>query len=450
VLTRLSVRARTTLAATVVVGLALAFGVAALLLVLRHSLVAGIDAGIRIRAGVVADSLRRGSPPTALPTADSESALVQVLDPAGRVVWASPNVEGESVLISSPPSADGRIRTASGLPVGEGGRFRVLAEPIDTPGGRETIVVAASLASVDRSVALVGGALALGAPALLAVVALMTWVSAGRALSPVEEIRAQVAEISMQDLDRRVLEPAATDEVGRLARTMNQMLDRLRASAVRQRQFVSDASHELRSPLAGMRAELEVALADREHADWPVTAGEVLEDVNRLQRLVDQLLVLARADEGAPLRSGPVDLDELVLREARRVRERGGLPVDVRAVSGARVRGDADRLRQVVRNLIDNAALHARSGVTVGLQADGPTAVLTVADDGPGIAPADRERIFERFTRLDEARAADRGGHGLGLAIVKEIVVAHGGTIGVEDAPVGARLVVRLPLDETS
>jgi signal transduction histidine kinase len=227
------------------------------------------------------------------------------------------------------------------------------------------------------------------------------------------------------------------------------MLERLRGSAARQRQFVSDASHELRSPLAGMRAELEVALAHKEDADWPGTAGDVLEDLGRLQRLVDQLLVLARLDESAPVAADrSVDLDDLVLREARRARERDGLVVDIRGVSAGRVRGDPDRLRQVVRNLVDNAARHARSKVTLGLQAEAGSAVLTVADDGPGIPAAERERIFERFTRLDEARASDSGGYGLGLAITREIVAAHGGTVEAGDPPVGARLVVHLPLED--
>jgi signal transduction histidine kinase len=335
------------------------------------------------------------------------------------------------------------------MPISEGGSFRVLTHSVATPTGTVQILVASSLASTDHSIAIVGGALAVGAPTLLLLVAATTWMAAGRALAPVEAIRAEVAEISMRALDRTVPEPATTDEVGRLARTMNQMLERLRGSAARQRQFVSDASHELRSPLAGMRAELEVALAHKEDADWPGTAGDVLEDLGRLQRLVDQLLVLARLDESAPVAADrSVDLDDLVLREARRARERDGLVVDIRGVSAGRVRGDPDRLRQVVRNLVDNAARHARSKVTLGLQAEAGSAVLTVADDGPGIPAAERERIFERFTRLDEARASDSGGYGLGLAITREIVAAHGGTVEAEDPPVGARLVVHLPLED--
>jgi signal transduction histidine kinase len=443
-----SVRGRTTLAATLVVGLALAVGVTILLTVLRRSLVASVDGGIRTRSGVLTAAVATGGGLNPLPASNDEASFVQVTDLAGTVLAASSNVEGEPALVKGSPGQDGRIRTLSGMPIGEGGSFRVLTHSVTTPTGTVRVLVASSLASTDHSLAIVGGGLLVGGPALLLLVALTTWVVAGRALAPVEAIRAEVAEISMRALDRTVPEPEANDEIGRLARTMNQMLERLRGSAARPRQFVSDASHELRSPLAGMRAELEVAMAHEQDADWHRTAGDVLEDLGRLQRLVDQLLVLARLDESAPVADRPVDLDELVLREARRARERDGLVVDVHAVSAGRVRGDPDRLRQVVRNLVDNAARHARSTVTLRLQAEAGSAVLTVADDGPGIPPAERERIFERFTRLDEARATDNGGYGLGLAITREIVAAHGGTVEAEDPPMGARLVVRLPLED--
>jgi signal transduction histidine kinase len=446
-----SVRGRTTLAATLVVGLALAVGVTILLTVLRRSLVASVDGGIRTRSGVLAAAVSTAGPLNPLPASNDDTSFVQVTDLTGTVLAASSNVEGEPALVKASPGPDGTIRTLSGMPIGEGGSFRVLTHSVTTPTGTVQVLVAGSLASTDHSLAIVGGGLAVGGPALLLLVALTTWVVAGRALAPVEAIRAEVAEISLRALDRTVPEPAANDEIGRLARTMNQMLERLRGSAARQRQFVSDASHELRSPLAGMRAELEVAMAHEQDADWHHTAVDVLEDLGRLQRLVDQLLVLARLDESAPVAAArPVDLDELVLREARRAREHDGLVVDVHGVSAGRVRGDPDRLRQVVRNLVDNAARHARSTVTLRLQAEAGSAVLTVADDGPGIPPAERERIFERFTRLDEARATDNGGYGLGLAITREIVAAHGGTVTAENPSVGARLVVRLPLDDAA
>jgi signal transduction histidine kinase len=410
-----------------------------------------VDGGIRIRSGVVAAAVSTGGPLAPLPASNDEASFVQIMDTSGTVLAASSNIEGEPALATASSLQDGRMRTLPGMPVGEGGSFRAFAQAVTTPTGTVRVLVASSLNSADRSIAIVGGALAVGAPALLLLVALTTWMVAGRALAPVEAIRAEVAEISMRALDRTIPEPATTDEIGRLARTMNQMLERLRRSAALQRQFVSDASHELRSPLAGMQAELEVALANAHDADWPHVAGDVLEDLGRVQRLVDQLLVLARLDEGAPVAADrPVDLDDLVLREARRARERHGPVVDVRGVSAGRVRGDPDRLRQVVRNLVDNAVRHARTRVTLGLQTQAGSAILTVADDGPGIPPAERERIFERFTRLDEARAIDKGGYGLGLAITREIVAAHGGTVEAEDPASGARLVVHLPLDDAS
>jgi signal transduction histidine kinase len=272
----------------------------------------------------------------------------------------------------------------------------------------------------------------------------------GRALEPVEAIRRQVAEISVSALDRRVPEPATGDEIERLARTMNQMLARLDAAARRQRAFVADASHELHSPLATIRAKLEVGLGRPDAVDWPAVVGGWLDEQARLERLVENLLVLAQADDGAAIRSPRVvDLDELVLRELRDLRARGRVRLDVSGVTGGRVVGDADQLRRVVRNLLDNAELHATSAVRVELaQSDPDAVVLAVSDDGPGIAASQRERVFERFVRLDEARNRRAGGAGLGLAIVREIVTAHGGTARAEETEAGARLVVRLPAAE--
>jgi signal transduction histidine kinase len=225
------------------------------------------------------------------------------------------------------------------------------------------------------------------------------------------------------------------------------MLERLEASAERERRFVADASHELRSPLAAIQAQLDVALAHPERADWVATASEISLEVQRMQRIVEDLMLLARAEESAgALRLGPVDLDELVLAEARRLRDRGRVEVDVSRVSGARIAGDRDRLNQVVRNLLVNAERHARRLVRIELGVAGDEAVLVVRDDGPGIPVADRERVFERFTRLDEARSRGQGGTGLGLAIARQIVEAHGGTITVAEQDAGARLVVRLPV----
>ena len=273
-----------------------------------------------------------------------------------------------------------------------------------------------------------------------------TWTVATRALAPVERIRREVEQITGDRLDRRVPEPPSRDEIHRLARTMNQMLERLQDSRDRQQQFVSDASHELRSPLASIRQTAEVARAHPGALPEGELADAVLEESARMQRLVEQLLLLTRADEGALTRAQhDVDLDDLALAVARRVR-RPGLGVDTSGIGPGRVRGDKAALTQVVQNLVDNAARHARRTISLAVSERDGGVELVVEDDGPGIPAEHRRRVFDRFVRLDEARARDAGGSGLGLAIVHEIVTAHGGTVEISSSGLGgARFVVRLP-----
>ena len=319
---------------------------------------------------------------------------------------------------------------------------------IQTTAGNITLVAQQSTAAVNRTVHSVTNVLLVVVPVMILLVALAAWYFTGRALRPVEAIRREAEEITGATMDRRVPEPDTDDEVGRLARTMNAMLARLESSSQRQRQFVSDASHELRSPLASIRTNLEVALRHADRADWPAVAGRALAEDARMEDTVSELLELARLDEvagPAPLDTLPdVDLDELVLDDT--VQERR-VPIDTSRVSAGRVHGRREQLTRVVRNLVDNAARHATSTVAVGLHAgDDHTIELTVDDDGPGIPLEDRERVFDRFTRLDDGRARDAGGLGLGLSMVKEITEQHGGTVTIEDAPLGgARLRVRLP-----
>ena len=260
---------------------------------------------------------------------------------------------------------------------------------------------------------------------------------------PVERMREEVDEVTASRLDRRVAGAGSGDELGRLANTMNRMLDRLDESQRSQRRFISDASHELKSPLASLRQYAEVA---RSYPDR-MTAAELAEAIEdeggRLERIVRGMLVLARADEGS-LRRGDdaVDLDDLVLPELQRLRASTELQVEA-SIDPVRVRGDAGMLAQVVRNLVDNAARHAHSRVVLTLT---PNGILTVEDDGSGIPESERERVFERFVRLDEARGRDAGGSGLGLAIVREIVTAHGGTVSADRSSLGgARFTVALP-----
>ena len=315
------------------------------------------------------------------------------------------------------------------------------------------VVAARSLeeASAASSASLV--TLGVAIPVALLVLGVTTWLVVGRALLPVESMRREVDTVTAQSLSHRLPDPGGGDEIARLARTLNGMLDRLDSSATAQRRFVGDASHELKTPLATIRQHAEVALLHPGSIDGAALAGTVLGEEARLTALVQGLLVLARADEGAlGVTRRPVDLDDLVVSETARLRGvarpdgRGSLAVDATAVGPARVDGDEGLLGQVVHNLVANAARHADTRVAVALDERDGRAVLTVDDDGAGVAEADRERVFERFVRLDEARARDSGGSGLGLAIVREIVRVHGGSVSITTSPLGgARFVVDLP-----
>jgi signal transduction histidine kinase len=310
--------------------------------------------------------------------------------------------------------------------------------------GQVQLVSQRSLAEVDDTINSITDALLIGFPALVLLVGLLAWYLAGRALRPVEAIRSEAASITGTTIHRRVPVPESGDEVSRLAVTMNEMLDRLEDAATRQRRFVSDASHELRSPVASIRTQLEVALRRPDREDWAVIAQRVLAEDERLEQAVADLVELARLDEADAITDFvEVDVDEIVFEECARER---AVPVDTTRVSGGRVLGRRDALARVVRNLIDNAARHAESNVVVSLSDADGTVELVVADDGPGIPPEDRERVFERFTRLDEGRARDAGGMGLGLAVVKSTVERHRGTVEIDDNPPhGARFVIRLP-----
>lgn len=315
------------------------------------------------------------------------------------------------------------------------------------------VVAARSLeeASAASSASLV--TLGVAIPVALLVLGVTTWLVVGRALRPVESMRREVDTVTAQSLSHRLPDPGGGDEIARLARTLNGMLDRLDSSATAQRRFVGDASHELKTPLATIRQHAEVALLHPGSIDGAALAGTVLGEEARLTALVQGLLVLARADEGAlGVTRRPVDLDDLVVSETARLRGvarpdgRGPLAVDATAVGPARVDGDEGLLGQVVHNLVANAARHADARVAVALVERDGGVVLTVDDDGAGVAEADRERVFDRFVRLDEARARDAGGSGLGLAIVREIVRVHGGAVSVTASPLGgARFVVHLP-----
>lgn len=436
-----SIRGRTTAVAVVLVGVALVIGAVTLVTVMRGTLTASLLADAELRAAEVVAELDAGVAPGALRLPTSDDVLIQVLDAEGSVLAAgieapgtplAPDLtSGESVTIDVPADDD---------------PFIVVAADVRDPGPAETVLVGRALDFVEESTEVVSVLLAVGLPILLVVVGVVAWLLVGRSLAPVEAIRREVEEISGTELHRRVPAPRGSDELARLATTMNEMLARLEHAHDRQQQLVADTSHELRSPIASIRQHAEVVLAHPDQTTAAELAETVLAENLRLARLVDDLLLLARADEHTlGLKDSLLDLDDLAFEAAQVLRREGGLQVDTSAVSGGRVRGDRDGLRRVVANLAENAARHATRRVAISVTEDGADVRLRLDDDGPGIAQADRDRVFERFVRLDAARGRDAGGSGLGLAIVAELVAAHGGSVVIGESELGGtRVEVRL------
>ncbi|MEO8424692.1 MAG: ATP-binding protein, partial [Actinomycetota bacterium] len=435
------IRMRTTVTAMFVVAVSLAIAGIALVLYVQEALRDDVRATARLRARAVTDQVSSGDQTFVAGDADEE--FVQILGADGTILISSPNVRGDPVVVSLQP---GEERILGSAPP-EGGTFLVVAAAASGSRENNTVIVGRSLETVTEATAAMVRVLALAIPLLLFVVGLVTWLMVGRALAPVEGIRREVEAISSSELHRRVPDAPGGDEISRLASTMNRMLQRLEEGHRRERRLVSDASHELRSPIASIRQHAEVALSHPDATTTPELASVVLEEDVRLQRIVEDLLLLSSLDEGSlHLRMVPVDLDDLVLEEATRLRATTGLRIEIDAVSAGRVGGDHARLERLVRNLTENAARHARGVVALSLRATDGGVVFAVEDDGEGIEAEQRERIFERFVRLDEARDRDSGGSGLGLAIVRELAVAHGATLVVTDAHIGgARFEVRFP-----
>jgi signal transduction histidine kinase len=444
-----SVRARTTILATVVVGVAVTLGTVSFDLVVGRTLVENIDDVAAEHAEDVAALASQSGLPDTLALGAGDDAVVQVVDDAGRVVAASTNVPGTVRLGDFRPRGREPVaQTVEALPIADDDdeRFRVLALRRMSEEGPLTIYVATSLEPVETTMAILRGVTLVGVPVLAALVAATTWVVVGRALAPVEAIREQVADISANALEKRVHVPETADEVSRLAITMNTMLERLQAAADKQRRFIADASHELQTPLATVRTQLEVAVVHPRATEWPRTAALVLEENHLMERLVRDLLYLARADEGAPGRASTlVNLDDVVLTEVARRRGDTRVRFDTSGVSPANVLGRMNDLGRAVSNLLENAVRYASEVINVSLTHYQERVILAIQDDGPGIPLEHRRAVFERFTRLDAARSRDGGGSGLGLAIVHEIIERHGGTVTVAESSVGARLVVDLP-----
>jgi signal transduction histidine kinase len=472
-----SVRARATLAATLVVAIVLVAAGAAVLLALRASLIGQADAEADSVARNAASALSHGLAYNDLGLPDGDENPVEVLDRKGKAVASGEDVEGMNVSakdsdrlnsVANDDAGDtdeGLADEEDALEAGgiadetwygqgtatvEGATadYRFAGVDVVTKGGVPlTVYAGAPLSAEQDAVGTALTAMLIGLPLLLVTVSGVTYVVTRRALRPVEGIRAEMAAITAsEDLSRRVPEPATHDEVARLARTTNETLAALESSVERQRAFVADASHELRSPIASLRTQLEVGAAHPELLD---VEGAV-EDTVRLQRLAADLLLLARLDAGERSSDARLDLAAFVREETgQRVGDRVAVRVDTESVDAesVQVAGSRGQLARVLGNLLDNAQRHTRTSVAVTVRRSGEWAVLGVADDGTGVPAAERERVFERFVRLDEARTRDDGGAGLGLAIARDVAVRHGGSLTVRDTPTGGALFeLRLPL----
>lgn len=447
---RWGVRARSAVAAAVVVGAALLLTAVALLWVLRHSLESAADDAAGARAQQLSTQLLSDPPAEidrAMLATDERTAAVQILH-GDQVVLASPGAP-TTPLSAARPLAGEQVQVGVIDAPGEVGSYRLTAQGVSGSQGDFTVLVAAVQDPIDATVAKVAVLLAVGLPVIVLIVGAATYTLVGRSLRPVERIRVGVASITTSDLSERVPVPDSRDEIAQLAETMNSMLTRLEAGQLAQQRFVGDASHELRSPLATLTAGLELGRTHPELLDRALISDTMLPEAQRMQALVDDLLLLARVDEqGLPLRVTEVDLDDLLEREAARVRTMDGITLRAE-IHPVRVHGDAAQLARALRNLVDNAIRHARATVLIGCSnLDDTAAMVVIGDDGPGIAAADRVRVFERFVRLDADRGRSTGGSGLGLAIVAEILAAHGGSVEIGDSPAGgAQFTVILPTE---
>ena len=407
-------------------------------------LTAGVDETLRQRA----DNLEPIDGTTdELPTeGDPEDGFAQILSPTGLLIASTSNVAGAPAFAPRAGSVTGQSVTTSQVPALDGARFRILLRPVDIDGNPGVLVIAKNLDDVTDSVHTLGKILAVVAPILVAMLALLAWWLTGRTLRPVDALRIEVEDIDGSALHRRVPVPGTNDEIADLARTMNDMLERVEQATARQQQFVDDASHELRTPLTRMVTDLEVAIAHPKQEAEHETLGRVLESSLELRKILADLLYLAGISPDRARPHAEVDLDDLALRSAKDLRSRKTVGVDTTGVSAARVLGDSPSLERAMRNLLDNAARHAANAVRISTGSAGGLAWVIVEDDGAGVADQDRQRIFERFIRLDEARSRDDGGTGLGLAIVMEIAVRHHGTVAVDEATIGgARFTMTMP-----
>ncbi|WP_346387171.1 ATP-binding protein [Nocardioides sp.] len=437
-------RARITALATVVAALILVLAAVALVKTLDSQLTSQGDGGARARATELGDAAVAGRLESVLEPV-TDNGLVQVIDANGRVLGASPNLISPTPI--APPATGPEplhVVTMTAPDDRETEHYRIWRLARNTDNGVVTVLVGDSLESVSEATRTLRTALLVGVPLMLVLLAAGTWYVVGRALSRVDRVRSEVDGIGDRDLSRR-LEPGPPDEVGRLVQTMNAMLDRLDRSQQRQRDFVADASHELQSPLTAFRTQLEVARAHPDRADWTSLTADLLEDADRMEDLVHDLLLLATGETPLTGQAEPTDLAAIVGDEVARLNGRVGVDVTTVVGASATVHGDRLQLGRVVGNLLDNAIRHAETRVDVRVGDDSGFAWVSVRDDGPGVPADQADKVFDRFYRGDAARARSRRGTGLGLAIARALARRHGGDVELEPTGSGAAFVLRVP-----
>ncbi len=455
------VRFRTTLIAVLVVGIVVALGLFYLAIETRNRIEESITTAAETRAADVVTLIEANAIENPVQGV-SDDMVVQVVDTNGQVVTASPGLEALEPFTDLQP-ANGQVEVLRINEIFEDiehispfvedeSPYRVVVLGFESGSQAGTVQVAVTLETADAAVDALRPLLLTGFPILLAAVGLIVWRLTGRALHPVENIREEAASISARALDRRVPVPTSQDEIHRLAVTLNSMLERLESAAVSQRRFIADASHELKSPIAAMRTMLEVADQTPDFNDWDDLLQDLMGEDRRLEHLVANLLTLARAEERAsPGHHEELDLDRVVGIEVESASARHPtVTINTSGLGPMRMWGEPRALGRLFSNLVENATRHATSVVQVSSKATGDGFEVTVSDDGPGIPPDDRERVFGRFVRLDEARSRDAGGTGLGLAVARAIARSHLGDVRVADTDHGATLVVTLPVGEQS
>jgi signal transduction histidine kinase len=434
-----SVRGRSTLQAMVAVAVAMAVGSLLLLWAFRGQLESNLAASLQTEADARVARLESGAAPADLIASTQEEAMVWIGTPAGETVAVGGGIQPVEnpvpTVIGTAVTKELKFLETDHGAGEEVEQHELLLTSAVTSDGGLVVVTGAETETINKSIAGLAKLMLFAIPGMTALVGLLAWVTVGRTLEPVELIRTQALSISGQSLGERVPVPTNSDEISSLAIGMNEMLDRLEAHEHSGRQFTADASHELKSPVANVRAMVDTASID--DPAWPQLQRQLANETDRLRDLVDNLLFLASANAGQSSEQRSVDLDELLFAEAEILSATGKVVVDLGGVEPAVIKGSPRDIARLVRNLVDNAARHARTRVLLSVHSTGGGVELIVGDDGVGVPVEDRQRVFERFTRLDHARAREDGGSGLGLSIVRSVADAHNATVTVGESPLG-------------